>query len=96
MEVATGRTVLLRGKTYNDYSGLNWYDTLSSRRYLYASPRFSSLREQLFGLNKPLAGAENGGRKPCGCICWRTAYHPVRPRGHPVFTDGKPTDGAVL
>lgn len=63
MEVATGRTVLLRGKTYNDYSGLNWYDTLSSRRYLYASPRFSSLREQLFGLNKPLAGAENGGEE---------------------------------
>lgn len=60
MEVTTGRTLLLRGKTYNDYSGLNWYDTLSSRRYLYASPRFSSLREQLFGLNKPLAGVADG------------------------------------
>lgn len=59
MEVATEQTVLLRGKTYNDYSGLNWYDTLSSRRYLYASSRFLGLKQQLFGLNKPLAETEN-------------------------------------
>ncbi len=59
MEVATEQTVLLRGKTYNDYSGLNWYDTLSSRRYLYASSRFLGLKQQLFGLNKPLTEAEN-------------------------------------
>lgn len=55
MEVVTDRVVLLRGRTYNDYSGLNWYDTLSSRRYLYASPRFSALRDTLFDLNRPAA-----------------------------------------
>ena len=56
MDVTTGRTVLLRGRTYNDYSGLNWYDTLSARRYLYVSPRFASLRDDLLDLNKPLSG----------------------------------------
>ncbi|MBE5781865.1 MAG: transglutaminase domain-containing protein [Clostridiales bacterium] len=54
MEVRTEKTVLLRGRTYNQYSGLNWYDTLSSRRYLFASPRFSSLKENLFDLGRPL------------------------------------------
>ena len=56
MDVTTGRTVLLRGRTYNDYSGLNWYDTLSARRYLYVSPRFTSLRDELLDLNRPLSG----------------------------------------
>ena len=56
MEVRTGRTVLLRAKTYDDYTGLNWYDTLSARRYLAASPRFQTLREDLFDLNRPLSG----------------------------------------
>ena len=56
MEVRTSRTVLLRAKTYDDYTGLNWYDTLSARRYLAASPRFQTLREDLFDLNRPLAG----------------------------------------
>ena len=56
MEVATDRTVLLRGKTYDEYSGLNWYDSLSSRRYLYVSPRFTALRDEIFDLNRPLAG----------------------------------------
>jgi hypothetical protein len=56
MEVRTSRTVLLRAKTYDDYTGLNWYDTLSARRYLAASSRFQTLREDLFDLNRPLAG----------------------------------------
>ena len=55
MEVQTGRAVLLRGKSYNHYTGLNWYDTLSAKRYLYASPRFSALREELFDLKRPLS-----------------------------------------
>ena len=56
MEVTTDRTVLLRAKTYDDYTGLNWYDSLSTRRYLAASPRFSSLRDELFDLSRPLCG----------------------------------------
>ncbi|MBR1585330.1 MAG: hypothetical protein IJ662_07320, partial [Clostridia bacterium] len=55
MEVETDRTLLLKAKSYDEYTGLNWYDTLSSRRYLYASPRFATLRDELFDLNRPLA-----------------------------------------
>ena len=62
MEVRTDRTVLMRAKTYDDYTGLNWYDSLSVRRYLAASPRFQSLRAELFDLEKPLAG--DGGVAP--------------------------------
>ncbi|MBQ9265398.1 MAG: DUF4129 domain-containing protein [Clostridia bacterium] len=54
MEVTTDRTLLLKGKAYNEYTGLNWIDTLSARRYLYASPRFTALKEELFDLNRPL------------------------------------------
>ena len=56
MQVTTDRKVLLRGKTYDQYTGLNWYDTLSSRRYLSVSPRYAALRDELFDLNRPLAG----------------------------------------
>ena len=56
MDVTGDRMVLLRGRTYNEYSGLNWYDTLSTRRYLYVSPRFSSLRDALLDLTRPLCG----------------------------------------
>jgi hypothetical protein len=62
MEVTTDRKMLLRGKTYDQYTGLNWYDSLSTRRYLAASPRFQSLKEDLFDLNRPLAG--DGGVTP--------------------------------
>lgn len=55
MEVTAGRTLLMRGKTYDEYSGLNWFDTLSSRRYLYASRRFAALRDELLDLNRPLS-----------------------------------------
>ena len=58
MEVTTDRKVLLRGKTYDQYTGLNWYDTLSSRRYLAVSPRYAALRDELFDLNRPLAGGD--------------------------------------
>ena len=57
MQVTTDRKVLLRGKTYDQYTGLNWYDTLSSRRYLSVSPRYAALRDELFDLNRPLAGS---------------------------------------
>ena len=61
MEVTANRTLLLRGKTYNEYNGLNWYDTLSARRYLYASPRFAALRDELFDLTRP---AQPGSLQP--------------------------------
>ena len=59
MEVKTDKTVLLRGKTYDDYSGLNWYDSLSARRYLAVSPRHTALKSELFDLEKPLGGEAN-------------------------------------
>lgn len=59
LAVDTDRKILLRGKTYDQYTGLNWYDTLSSRRYLSVSPRYAALREELFDMNRPLAGGED-------------------------------------
>ncbi len=56
MDVTSDRTVLLRARTYDQYTGANWNDTLSSRRYLYASPRFASLRDELLDLARPLCG----------------------------------------
>ena len=55
MEVATDRTVLLRGRTYDRYNGLTWDDSLSVRRYLFASPRFTALKTDLFDLERPAA-----------------------------------------
>lgn len=59
MEVATDRTVLLRGKTYDDYSGLNWFDSLSARRYLAVSPRYTGLKADLFDLERPVTENES-------------------------------------
>ena len=56
MEVSTDRTVLLRGRTFNEYTGLNWIDTLNNRQYLYNASRTRSLRDELFDLNRPLSG----------------------------------------
>ena len=58
LEINTDRKILLRGKTYDQYTGLNWYDTLSARRYLAVSPRYTALREEVFDLNRPLAGGD--------------------------------------
>ena len=57
MEVRTDRTVLLRGRTYNEYTGLNWIDTLNNRQYLYTAFTSRALRDELFDLNRPLSGA---------------------------------------
>ena len=59
LELNTDRKVLLRGKTYDQYTGLNWYDTLSARRYLAVSPRYTALREEVFDLNRPLLGGDS-------------------------------------
>lgn len=58
MEVTAAHPVLLRGRAYDAYSGLSWYDSLSARRYLYSSPRFASQRDLIFDLNRPLNGEE--------------------------------------
>lgn len=55
MDVKTDRPVLLRGKTYDLYTGLNWADSLSAKRYLYNTLYNQGLRNQLFCLEYPLA-----------------------------------------
>ncbi len=53
MTVETPRTVLLRGVVFNDYNGLSWNDTLASRRYLFADPRYAGTRAGLFDEKRP-------------------------------------------
>lgn len=55
MDVKTNRTLLLRGKTYDMYTGLSWADSLSAKRYLYHTLYNQGLRDQLFCLSYPLA-----------------------------------------
>ncbi len=55
MNVKTPETVLLRGKTYDYYTGISWEDTLSAKRYLYHSLYSRELRTTLFGLDRPAA-----------------------------------------
>lgn len=59
MEVQTTEKLLLRGKSYDTYTGLNWQDSLSTRRYLYISPRFETLRNETFDYMRPLSGADS-------------------------------------
>ncbi|MBR4039430.1 MAG: transglutaminase domain-containing protein [Clostridia bacterium] len=53
MEVKTPQRALLRATVKNEYTGLAWADTASGRRYLFISPRFSSLRNDLFDQSRP-------------------------------------------
>lgn len=46
MLVETPRALLLRGSIQNQYTGLSWRNTLSSRRYRYQSARFAKLRDE--------------------------------------------------
>lgn len=91
MEVQTDRTVLLRGRAYDDYSGLSWYDSLSSQRYLYLSPRYTAQRDELFDLKRPLAGAE--GMEPAAlkvhmlAPATSTLFSPLR--GRTLQLDGE-------
>ena len=48
----------LRAAAYNEYTGLNWYDTISSRRYLFASRSYDALKKNIFDMERPLAEAE--------------------------------------
>ncbi len=95
MEVNTDRKVLLRGKTYDQYTGLNWYDTLSSRRYLSVSPRYTALREELFDLNRPLAGDDSALLSMRVRMLDQGTTTLFAP-GHPQPAIGRGADGAVL
>ncbi|MBQ4265122.1 MAG: transglutaminase domain-containing protein [Clostridia bacterium] len=53
MQVKTPGRALLRATVKNEYTGLAWADTTSGRRYLFVSPRFSSLRSDLFDQARP-------------------------------------------
>lgn len=53
MQVKTPQRALLRATVKNEYTGLAWTDTTSGRRYLFVSPRFSSLRRDLFDQSRP-------------------------------------------
>ena len=53
LEVATDRTLYLRGTLKNDYTGRAWNDTTAGRRYLFIDPRFRRLRDSLFDAQKP-------------------------------------------
>lgn len=55
----TGRT-LLRGTVKNTYTGSAWADTTDQRRYLLISPRFASLRRDLFDLDRPDSALRDG------------------------------------
>lgn len=53
MTVQSERRVYLRGTALDTYSGRAWYDTLSSQRYGWQSPRWAGLKDDLFDLNLP-------------------------------------------
>jgi len=53
MQVAAEDRTLLRATIKNEYTGLAWADTTSGRRYLLMSPRFASLRRDLFDQARP-------------------------------------------
>lgn len=53
MEVKTSGRTLLRAIVKGEYTGLSWRDNAAARRYLLVNPRFSSLRSNLFDLNRP-------------------------------------------
>lgn len=57
MQVKTPQRALLRATIKNEYTGLAWADTTSGRRYLFVSPRFSSLRSDLFDQERPSQSA---------------------------------------
>ncbi len=61
MAVITPRTAYLRGVIRNEYTGRSWLDTTESKRYLWESVRFRSIRETVFDMAKPLYSDPNFG-----------------------------------
>ena len=58
MEVRTERTLYLRGVAMNSYNGLNWDDTLSGRRFLYADLLQQGYRRNVFDEYLPLTNEQ--------------------------------------
>ncbi len=56
LEVDTDERLYLRAVAYNEYTGLQWRDTLSAQRYLWAGIRTRDLKADLFDFDRP--GAE--------------------------------------
>ena len=56
MEVRTDHVLYLRGVAMNSYNGLNWDDTLSGRRFLYADLLQQGYRRNVFDEYLPLTG----------------------------------------
>ncbi|MDR0896505.1 MAG: transglutaminase domain-containing protein [Oscillospiraceae bacterium] len=54
MTVKTETAVLLRGTLYNEYNGLRWVDTLSTRRYLYSDFRRRDTRVNILDEERPV------------------------------------------
>lgn len=48
MMVKTDKRTLMRAVVKDEYTGRNWRDTSSGKRYLYVNPRWSKLRESVF------------------------------------------------
>jgi len=57
MQAKVPQRALLRATVKNEYTGLSWADTTSGRRYLFVSPRFSSMRRDLFDQDRPKESA---------------------------------------
>lgn len=55
MEVSTSERTLLRATIKNRYTGSAWEDATSGRRYLFVNPRFYTLRQNLFDLDRPVS-----------------------------------------
>ena len=53
MQVETTGRTLLRGIVKNEYTGLSWQDSTTPRRYLFVSPRFYQLKNDLFDFTRP-------------------------------------------
>lgn len=53
MQVETSGRTLLRGIVKNEYTGLSWQDSTTPRRYLFLSPRFYQLKNNLFDFTRP-------------------------------------------
>jgi len=60
MEVRTDRALLLRGTVKDSYTGLSWYDSISSRRHLYIDPRLTGLRDSTMDARRPTADTRRG------------------------------------
>lgn len=59
MDVETDQTLLLRGKTYDLYTGISWGDSISAKRYLFNSVYNRELRNRLFSMDMPMTALSN-------------------------------------